>query len=93
MGRELCFTIPGNFDFSCFSSLFRSRILHRIRYTFGPHFSSLLEPKTEKIPVRQGEKFHESLINSEELRNTFDIDNPPSERLRELVGNLLNKNT
>jgi len=31
--------------------------------------------KTEKIPVRQGEKFHESLINSEELRNTFEIDN------------------
>ena len=31
--------------------------------------------KIEKIPVRQGEKFHESLINSEELRNTFEIDN------------------
>ena len=31
--------------------------------------------KTENIPVRQGEKFHESLINSEELRNTFEIDN------------------
>ena len=31
--------------------------------------------KTEKIPVRQGEKFHESLINSEELRNTFEVDN------------------
>ena len=29
----------------------------------------------ENIPVRQGEKFHESLINSEELRNTFEIDN------------------
>ena len=34
-----------------------------------------MEPKTEKIPVRQGEKFHESLINSEELRNTFEVDN------------------
>ena len=31
--------------------------------------------KTEKIPVRQGEKFHESLINSEELRNTYEVDN------------------
>jgi UDP-N-acetylglucosamine 4,6-dehydratase/UDP-glucose 4-epimerase len=31
--------------------------------------------KIEKIPVRQGEKFHESLINSEELRNTFEVDN------------------
>ena len=31
--------------------------------------------KTKKIPVRQGEKFHESLINSEELRNTFEVDN------------------
>ena len=31
--------------------------------------------KIEKIPVRQGEKFHESLISSEELRNTFEIDN------------------
>ena len=31
--------------------------------------------KIEKIPVRQGEKFHESLINSEELRNTYEIDN------------------
>ena len=29
----------------------------------------------ERIPVRQGEKFHESLISSEELRNTFEIDN------------------
>ena len=29
----------------------------------------------ERIPVRQGEKFHESLINSEELRNTYEIDN------------------
>ena len=29
----------------------------------------------EKIPVRHGEKFHESLINSEELRNTFEVDN------------------
>ena len=31
--------------------------------------------KIERIPVRQGEKFHESLINSEELRNTFEVDN------------------
>jgi len=31
--------------------------------------------KIEKIPVRPGEKFHESLINSEELRNTFEVDN------------------
>ena len=31
--------------------------------------------KTEKIPVQQGEKFHESLINSEELRNTYEVDN------------------
>ena len=31
--------------------------------------------KIEKIHVRQGEKFHESLINSEELRNTFEVDN------------------
>ena len=30
--------------------------------------------KIEKIPVRQGEKFHEALINSEELRNTFEVD-------------------
>ncbi len=30
--------------------------------------------KIEKIPVRQGEKYHEALINSEELRNTFEID-------------------
>ena len=29
----------------------------------------------ERIPVRQGEKFHESLISSEELRNTFEVDN------------------
>ena len=29
----------------------------------------------KRIPVRQGEKFHESLINSEELRNTFEVDN------------------
>ena len=28
----------------------------------------------EKIPVRPGEKFHESLINSEELRNTYETD-------------------
>ena len=31
--------------------------------------------KTKKIPVRHGEKFHESLISSEELRNTFEVDN------------------
>ena len=31
--------------------------------------------KIEKIPVRPGEKFHESLINSEELRNTFEVNN------------------
>jgi len=31
--------------------------------------------KIERIPVRQGEKFHEALINSEELRNTFEVDN------------------
>jgi UDP-N-acetylglucosamine 4,6-dehydratase/UDP-glucose 4-epimerase len=34
-----------------------------------------INAKIEKIPVRQGEKFHESLINSEELRNTFEVDN------------------
>lgn len=28
--------------------------------------------KEKRIPVRQGEKFHEMLINSEELRNTFE---------------------
>tara|TARA_B100000929_G_scaffold284977_1_gene267966 strand:+ start:89 stop:1096 length:1008 start_codon:yes stop_codon:yes gene_type:complete len=31
--------------------------------------------KTKRIPVRSGEKFHESLINSEELRNTFEVGN------------------
>ena len=30
--------------------------------------------KIEKIPVRVGEKFHESLISSEEIRNTYEID-------------------
>jgi len=29
---------------------------------------------TEKIPVRPGEKFHESLISQDELRNTFEND-------------------
>jgi UDP-N-acetylglucosamine 4,6-dehydratase/UDP-glucose 4-epimerase len=29
----------------------------------------------EKIPVRHGEKYHESLINSEELRNSYETDN------------------
>jgi len=29
----------------------------------------------KKIPVRPGEKFHESLINEEELRNTYEIEN------------------
>ena len=28
----------------------------------------------EKILVRPGEKFHESLINEEELRNTYETD-------------------
>ena len=27
----------------------------------------------KKIPVRPGEKFHESLISEEELRNTYEI--------------------
>ena len=31
--------------------------------------------QVEKIPVRYGEKFHESLINEEELRNTYEIEN------------------
>jgi len=29
---------------------------------------------TEKIPVRQGEKYHESLLNLDELRNTYEMD-------------------
>ena len=28
----------------------------------------------KKIPIRPGEKIHESLINSEEIRNTYEID-------------------
>ena len=36
----------------------------------------ILEKRTgvKKIPIRPGEKIHESLINSEEIRNTYEID-------------------
>jgi len=30
--------------------------------------------KIEKIPVRSGEKYHESLIGSEEIRNAYEIE-------------------
>jgi len=48
-------------------------------YKVGDMIESLVElfdSKTEikKIPVRPGEKYHESLINKEELRNTFETD-------------------
>lgn len=45
-------------------------------YKVGDMKEALLEllatnPETEKIPIRPGEKFHETLINKDEIRNTY----------------------
>jgi UDP-N-acetylglucosamine 4,6-dehydratase/5-epimerase len=45
--------------------------------TFFEAFSEIMDKKLEieKISVRSGEKFHESLINTHELRNSYEDDN------------------
>ena len=32
------------------------------------------EPEIKKIPIRRGEKIHESLISGDEIRNTYETD-------------------
>lgn len=48
--------------------------------------------ETERIPVRQGEKFHEILISKEELRTTYESENDYV-LFEEKVNNLVNTNS
>ena len=85
MGRELCFTIPGNFDFSCFSSCCRSRFRHRFLSTFGPLFPSFLESKAEENPVFSTSVFLRSLdIVFYDFRNKMEPKRLPKREWRQL---------